>query len=173
MTGPLAVSLIVVSTRAARGERPDQTAELLRPVLGQHGFDLRSVVVVADDRDAIRDALLDATIGHDLVLTTGGTGVAESDVTPEVTAGLLDVVVPGLGEAMRAAGMRRTPHAMGGRGLGGFRAHCLVVNLPGRPTAAVENFLAVASALGHLIALRRGPVADARHGDADRPPGSV
>lgn len=163
MSEAMSVVLIVVSDRAARGERADRTAALLSPVLSEHGFDLRGVEVVSDDVGPLTALLRASCARAALVLTTGGTGVAARDVTPEATRAVVDLEVPGLGEAMRAAGARRTPHAWGSRALGGFCGRSLVVNLPGRPEGAVDSFLSVAPGLRHLIALRSGPVADASH----------
>jgi molybdenum cofactor synthesis domain-containing protein len=156
-------TLIVVSDRAAAGERADQTAELLRPVLAQAGFALDTVRVVPDDRDRIADALRSAVRGGGLVLTTGGTGVAPRDVTPEATRDVLDLELPGLGEEMRRRSVETTIKALGSRALGGVADRAVVLNLPGRPEGAVECFDAVAGALSHLVALRKGPVPDAAH----------
>lgn len=168
MSSPWPTALLVVSDRAARGERADETAEALRPVLAEHGFDLVHVCVVPDEREAIAVALHASARTHAVVLTTGGTGVAARDVTPEATREVLDVEVPGLGETMRARSLEKTPHALGSRALGGFMGGSLVLNLPGRPSGAVECFLFVAPALSHLIRVRRGPVSDSSHGEADR-----
>jgi molybdopterin adenylyltransferase len=170
MNTPIPTALLVVSDRAARGERADATADLLRPVLKEHGFELGLVGIVADERAAIAAWLTAAAPHHGLLLTTGGTGVAARDVTPEATRDVLDLEVPGLGETLRARSLARTPHAVGSRGLGGFVGRALVLNLPGRPSGAVECFLFVAGALGHLIRVRSGPVPDASHGAADRGP---
>ena len=154
MSSPWPTALLVVSDRAARGERADETAEALRPVLAEHGFDLVHVRVVPDEREAIAVALHASARTHAVVLTTGGTGVAARDVTPEATREVLDVEVPGLGETMRARSLEKTPHALGSRALGGFVGGSLVLNLPGRPSGAVECFLFVAPALSHLIRVR-------------------
>lgn len=166
-------ALLVVSDRASRGERADETAEALRPVLARHGFDLVHVRIVPDEREAIEVALEASARDHAVVLTTGGTGVALRDVTPEATREVLDVEVPGLGETMRARSLAKTPHALGSRALGGFLGATLVLNLPGRPSGAIECFELVAPALSHLIQVRRGPVADASHAAADQARGQV
>lgn len=156
--------LLVVSDRAAKGTRPDESEGRLRPVLERAGYDLVEVVVVPDERAAIAGALRAASGKAALVLTTGGTGVGPRDVTPEATRDVLDLEIPGLGEEMRRQSLATTPKALGSRGLGGARGRSIVLNLPGRPAGAVECFEAVAGALGHLIALRRGPVPDDAHG---------
>jgi molybdopterin adenylyltransferase len=160
---PIAAVVIVVSDRAAAGTRPDRTADLLRPVLAQAGFVLAETLVVPDERPRIAAALRTAAAKAPLVLTTGGTGVAPRDVTPEATRDVLDAEVPGLGEEMRRRSAALNPKALGSRALGGVLGQSLVLNLPGRPEGAVECFGHVAAVLAHLIALRRGPVADAAH----------
>lgn len=160
--------LIVVSDRAAQGLRQDATAELLRPALAEQGCDLVEVVVVADERGPIAAAIRAAAAHAALVLTTGGTGVALRDVTPEATRDVLDVEVPGLGEEMRRRSAVLTPMALGSRALGGVVGRAVVLNLPGRPAGALECFGFVAPALAHLAALRRGPVEDASHDPSAR-----
>jgi molybdenum cofactor synthesis domain-containing protein len=155
--------LLVISDRAARGERRDETEALLRPVLAEAGFDLAPARVVPDEADAIAAALTEAAATARLVLTTGGTGVGPRDVTPEATRRVLDLELPGLGEEMRRQSVETTIKALGSRALGGVRGRAVVLNLPGRPAGAVECFRAVAGALGHLIALRQGPVSDDAH----------
>jgi molybdenum cofactor synthesis domain-containing protein len=159
--------LLVVSDRAARGERADRTADLLRPVLAAAGFSLERVHVLPDERARIREAIREAAGRVGLVLTTGGTGVAPRDVTPEATRDVIEAEVPGLAETMRAQGAQRNVRALGSRAVAGVLGRALVLNLPGRPEGAVECFGFVAPALPHLVALRRGPVADESHA----PPG--
>lgn len=161
-------TLIVVSDRAASGERADETAGILRPVLAAARFDLVDVIVVPDEREAIGAAIRTAAGRTPLVLTTGGTGVSDRDVTPEATRDVLDLEIPGLGEAMRAGSLALTIHAVGSRATGGALGRAIVMNLPGRPKGAVECFGFVARALPHLVAVRRGPVEDTSHGREDR-----
>jgi molybdenum cofactor synthesis domain-containing protein len=160
---PLATVLVVVSDRAAAGTRPDATAALLRPVLEERGYRLAEVVVVPDERAAIAAALRAAAAKAPVVLTTGGTGVAPRDVTPEATRDVLDLEVPGLGEEMRRRSAATNPKALGSRAVGGVLGRSVVVNLPGRPEGAVECFGHVAAVLSHLVHLRAGPVPDASH----------
>ena len=123
--------LFVVSDRAARGERADQTADLLRPLLADAGFDLVDVVVVPDERELLADALREACDRAGLVLTTGGTGVAARDVTPEATRDVLEVEIPGFAEEMRRRSLETTPKALGSRAVAGARGRAVVLNLPG------------------------------------------
>jgi molybdopterin adenylyltransferase len=155
--------LIVVSDRAAQGERADQTAALLGPVLAASGFGLAHVSVVPDERDVLRLALETAAQRVRLVLTTGGTGLTARDVTPEATRDVLDFEIPGLAEEMRRRSVEKTVHALGSRAVAGARGAALVLNLPGRPAGAVECFEFVAAALPHLLAQLAGPVPDESH----------
>ncbi len=159
----LAVALLVVSDRAARGERADETEALLRASLVDTPFDLKHVDVVADDRAQIAETIRRRASEVPLVLTTGGTGLAERDVTPEATRDVIDFDIPGLAEEMRRKSLAKTVHAMGSRALAGACGRAIVVNLPGRPSGAVECFGWIAPALPHLIAVRRGPVSDDSH----------
>lgn len=167
MTGPRtrrhSAALLVVSDRAAAGTRPDATAALLRPVLSAAGFDLGDVVVVPDEVDRIAEALR-ARVGKvALLLTTGGTGVAPRDVTPEATRRVIEKEVPGLAEEIRRRSAERNPKALGSRAIAGTAGTSLVLNLPGRPEGAVEAFGFVAGVLPHLVDLLSGPVADGSH----------
>lgn len=163
---PIRTSLLVVSDRAAAGTRPDATAALLRPVLAARGFDLADVRVVPDERPQIAGAIRARVGAFGLVLTTGGTGVAARDVTPEATRDVIEREVPGLCEEIRRRSAERTPKALGSRAVAGTVGATLVLNLPGRPEGAVEAFEFVAGVLPHLVDLVRGPVSDASHGPA-------
>jgi molybdopterin adenylyltransferase len=156
-------ALLVVSDRAAAGTRPDATAGLLHPVLAARGFDLAEVVIVPDERPLIAEEIRECSKSFALVLTTGGTGVAPRDVTPEATRDVIEKEVPGLVEEIRRRSAERNLKAIGSRAVAGTAGTALVLNLPGRPEGAVEAFEFVAPILGHLIDLLRGPVADASH----------
>ncbi len=156
-------ALIVVSDRAAAGTRPDETAALLLPLLSAAGFDLADVVVVPDEVDRIEDALRAQALKGRLVLTTGGTGVAPRDVTPEATRRVIEKEVPGIAEEIRRRSAERNLKALGSRALSGTAGRSLVVNLPGRPAGAVEAFGFVAGVLPHLVDLLSGPVPDDSH----------
>ena len=159
----LRAALLVVSDRAAAGSRPDATAALLRPALAAAGFDLEDVVVVPDEGPRIVEALRARLGAFPLVLTTGGTGVAPRDVTPEATRQVLEKEVPGLVEEIRRRSAAANLKAIGSRAVAGVAGRSLVLNLPGRPEGAVEAFGFVAGVLPHLIDVLRGPVDDSAH----------
>jgi molybdopterin adenylyltransferase len=149
------VGILTVSDRSSRGERADASGPLLRQMAQQHGWTVERDSVVPDEREAIQTILVDwADVARlDLILTTGGTGFAPRDVTPEATCAVIEREAPGLAEAMRAESLRKTPHAMLSRAVCGLRGRTLIVNLPGSPKAARENFETILPALPHAIAL--------------------
>ena len=157
------VHIIVVSDRAASGERTDATGPALSEFLKTKNIQTVQAQIVPDERDQIADALLRMCDEADLILTAGGTGLAARDVTPEATSQVVERLAPGIAEAMRAAGLRVTPHAMLSRGIAGVRGKTLIINLPGSPKGAVESLEAVWEAIPHAVALLRGPVADKDH----------
>ncbi len=148
--------VVTASDGAAAGVRADESGALIEERLVGLGFVVERLVV-ADEEWAIEAALVDGAGGHDLVVTTGGTGLTPRDVTPQATRAVLDYEVPGLAEAMRAAGRAKTPLADLSRGLVGVRGRCLIVNLPGSPKGAAELFDAVAPVLDHALETLAGP----------------
>ena len=115
--------------------------------------------LIPDEDSQIRSALLTAAGGVDLVVTTGGTGLAARDVTPQATAAVIDYEVPGLAEEMRRVGAESTPNALLSRGLAGVVGRCLVINLPGSERGATDSLQAILPALPHAVQLLRGRTA--------------
>ena len=161
------IGIMTMSDRAYSGEYEDQSGPLIREIVETRlpGGQVHLEAVVPDDFQTIKNALAkwcdDA--GMDLVLTTGGTGFAARDVTPEATKAVCERETPGLAEAMRAASLRVTPHAMLSRAVTGIRGHTLIVNLPGSPKAVKENLEVILPALPHAMALlqeAKGETAD-------------
>ncbi len=149
------VGILTVSDRSSRGERADESGPLLRQMVERRGWSVERASIAPDDSPSIQAVLIDwADKAHlDLVLTTGGTGFAPRDVTPEATRAVIERQAPGLAEAMRAASLLKTPHAMLSRAVCGIRGRTLIVNLPGSPKAARENLETILPALPHAIAL--------------------
>jgi molybdopterin adenylyltransferase len=148
--------VVTASDGAAAGVRTDESGALVEERLAGLGFTVARAVV-ADEEWAIEQALVTGADLNDLVVTTGGTGLTPRDVTPQATKAVLDYEVPGLAEAMRAAGRAKTPLADLSRGLVGVRGRCLIINLPGSPKGAVESFDAIAPVLDHALETLAGP----------------
>lgn len=156
--GPIRAGVITVSDGVASGHRDDVSGRLLREMLQAMGARVEYVRVVPDEMGAIQQALLEGAdgLGLDLLVTTGGTGLGPRDVTPETTMAVIQKGVPGLAEAMRWAGLQKTPLAMLSRAVAGVRGRTLILNLPGSPRGVRESLEAVADQLPHAIALLRG-----------------
>ena len=162
------VGILTVSDRGYRGEYRDLSGPVIREMVAQRlGTAAELEAVVPDERLVIAGTLLTWAdeVGLDLVLTTGGTGFAPRDVTPEATRDVIEREAPGLAEAMRAASLAITPHAMLSRAVAGIRGTTLIVNLPGSPKAVRENLETILPALPHAIELLQGGKGADRHPD--------
>jgi molybdopterin adenylyltransferase len=149
-------AVLTVSDGVVAGAREDSSGEVLAERAAGAGFEVVARRLVADEHSQIADALWDLTEQADLVLTTGGTGFAPRDVTPEATAEVVERPTPGLDEAMRETSRRASPHGLLSRGRSGIVGRTLIVNFPGSPRACAECFDAVAPALGHGVELLIG-----------------
>jgi molybdenum cofactor synthesis domain-containing protein len=146
-------AVLTVSDGVVAGTRDDRSGDILEERLRGAGFELAARRVVADERVEIAAALRDLAAAADLVLSTGGTGFAPRDVTPEATAEVIERPAPGLDEHMRAVSMAVSPHGMLSRGCSGIRGSSLIVNMPGSPKACAELFDAIVPALDHGLRL--------------------
>jgi molybdenum cofactor synthesis domain-containing protein len=154
--------ILTLSDKGSRGERQDSSGPLLRKLLTAQGFTVTAYEILPDQEELIA-AKLTAWADEqrlDLIVTTGGTGVSPSDRTPEATRQVIEREIPGLGEAMRAASLRKTVQAVWSRGIAGLRGQTLIINLPGSAKAAKENLEAVLPALAHGIEKIQGSTAD-------------
>jgi molybdopterin adenylyltransferase len=158
------LAIVTVSDKASSGERQDAGGPAIRDTLARCGVEFTEVDyrVVPDEEQLIGEALFHLSERNDVdvILTTGGTGLAPRDVTPQITLHSIDYEVPGIAEAMRAASLKATPMGMLSRGVAGVRKRTLIINLPGSPKAVGENLEAVAPALPHAVDTLRGSVGE-------------
>ena len=162
----LQIAVLTVSDRSSRGERLDSSGPALIELIKARGWQVTHTGIVPDDLDVLRETLSAWADGGgtDIILTTGGTGFAPRDVTPEATRAIIDREAPGLAEAMRLASAAKSKHAMLSRAMAGLRGRVLIINLPGSPKAAVENLETVIPVLEHAVQLlREDPQAEAGH----------
>lgn len=149
-------AVVTVSDRSYDGRRDDTSGPLLAQLLGDLGFVVSDVVVVPDERGAIAAAVRSAAAAHDLVVTTGGTGLAPRDVTPEAVLPLLDKEIPGLAEALRLDSRDRVPTSVLSRAVAGTIGTALVVTLPGSTGGVRDGVAVLAPVVAHAVAQLRG-----------------
>ncbi len=152
------VVIVTVSDSAVAGTRADRSGPALRERVEALGWSVRAQELVPDERAQIAAVLRRCSDSPQVlvILTTGGTGVALRDVTPEATRDVIEREVPGLAELMRAEGRKSTPFAMLSRAVAGLRGHALIVNLPGSPKGAVESLDSIAKLIPHMVDLLEG-----------------
>ena len=158
--------ILTLSDRSSRGERADSSGPALAALVEAEGWSVVKHEILPDNESAIRTMLASwaDSDNMDVILTTGGTGFAPRDVTPEATRAVIEREAPGLAEAMRSASLRVTPHAMLSRIVTGIRRKTIIINLPGSPKGAVENLQVITSILPHAVQLlREDPASESTH----------
>jgi molybdenum cofactor synthesis domain-containing protein len=150
--------VLTISDKGSRGERVDESGEVIRDLLEREGVEVTRYDIVPDEYEKIRLFLIEWSdkAKLDLIFTTGGTGLSSRDVTPEATASILERTAPGISEAIRAEGMKKTIRAMLSRGTAGVRSKTLIVNLPGSPKAVRESIETILPALFHGLEVLQG-----------------
>ncbi len=156
------VAIITVSDKGARGQREDLSGETIRFILEKIEAQVVGYKIVPDEIDLIQTAVIEAVdrIGADLVLTTGGTGLAVRDVTPEATMAVIDKLVPGISEIIRMESFKKTPKAILSRAIAGIRKKSLIINLPGSPKGVRESLDIILEALPHGIDILKGEASE-------------
>lgn len=152
------VGVIIVSDKGSKGERIDESGPVIEEILTPLGGVIKKYIVIPDEKEEIKAALMEMAdkLNIDLILTSGGTGFGHRDITPEATMEVMEKVVPGIPEAMRAESLKITPKAMLSRAAAGIRKNSLIINLPGSPKGVRECLDIIIPALKHGIEILRG-----------------
>ena len=156
----ITVAVLTLSDKGSKGEREDLSGPLIRDMLKSINAEVRFYDVLPDEKELIKEKLLEYAEKVDLILTTGGTGLAPRDVTPEATLEVIDRQVSGIAEAMRFEGYKKTKRAMLSRAVAGVRGRTLIINLPGSPKAVQENLEVIIDALPHAIEKIKGDTSE-------------
>ena len=154
--GETSAAVVTVSDSCARGERIDLSGPAVAAALAKLGFHVMATQIVQDDSMQIQNALIHLSLQARFIVTTGGTGIAPRDVTPEATEAICDRLIPGVAERIRLEGANKTSFAALGRGVCGVREKTLILNVPGSPAGAVESLAAVADLIPHALNLLDG-----------------
>ncbi len=145
--------ILTLSDKGSKGEREDISGPLARKLVESEGFNVKFYEILPDEKDEISKKLIEYADKHgvDLIVTTGGTGLTPRDVTPEATRAVIVREIPGIAEAVRLEGLKRTPNSMLSRGVAGQRGKTLIINLPGNPSAVMDSLKALLPVLKHAI----------------------
>jgi molybdenum cofactor synthesis domain-containing protein len=158
MESAFTAGVLTISDKASQGKREDESGKTAAHMLEKEGYALARQKVVPDNRHQIVDTLVEWADRDclSLIVTSGGTGLSPTDVTPQAMREVIDYEVPGIAETMRAASLKKTPHAMISRAMAGVRRSCLIINLPGSPGGVKENLSVVLPALKHALSKLAG-----------------
>ena len=152
----ITVAVLTLSDKGSKGEREDLSGPLIKEMLKSIDAEVKYYEILPDEKDSIKEKIIKYSNEVDLILTTGGTGLSPRDVTPDATLEVIDRQVPGIAEAMRMEGLKKTNRAMLSRAVAGVRGKTLVINLPGSPNAVKENLAVILDALSHAIEKIKG-----------------
>ena len=154
------LGILTISDKGWRGQREDKSGQVIRDCLSPLNSRVVKYEIVPDEADIIASKLAQWADDVDVILTTGGTGLGPRDVTPEATLSIVDKVVPGFAETMRAGTLHKTPFAMLSRAVAGVKGRCLIINLPGSPKAVQECLEIVLPAIPHAVEILKGEVTE-------------
>lgn len=152
----ISLAIITLSDKGSKGEREDLSGQIIREFVSTMGMTVKHYEIIPDERDILKERLLRLSREVDLILTTGGTGLAPRDITPDVTLEVIDREIPGIAEAMRMEGLKKTARAMLSRAVAGVKGQCLIVNLPGSPKAVREGLEAIMEVIPHAVEKIKG-----------------
>jgi len=154
------VAILTLSDKGSKGERDDASGPAIESIIKKINASIISYEIIPDDLGRIKRKLITLSKKVDMILTTGGTGVSPRDVTPDATREVIDYEIPGIAEAMRMKGLKKTPFAMISRAVAGVRGKTLIINLPGSPKAVKENLSVILPVLAHTIEKLHGSTED-------------
>jgi molybdopterin adenylyltransferase len=152
----ITVAVLTMSDKGSKGEREDLSGPLIEDMIKVIGAEVKYCEILPDEKEIIKEKLIEYSKKADLILTTGGTGLSPRDVTPEATLEVIDRQVPGIAEAMRSAGLKKTNRSMLSRAVAGVKGRSLIINLPGSPKAVKENLAVILDVIPHAIEKIKG-----------------
>jgi len=152
----ITVAILTISDKGSKGEREDLSGSLIGEMIERIGAELKYYEILPDEKNLIKEKLIEYSKKVDLIVTTGGTGLSPRDVTPEATLEVIDKEVPGIAEAMRSEGLKKTSRAMLSRAIAGVKGNSLIINLPGSPKAVKEGIEIILDVIPHAIEKIKG-----------------
>ncbi len=152
----ITVAVLTLSDKGSKGERADSSGILIQEMLKGIGAEVKHYDILPDEKELIKNKLVEYSGKVDLIITTGGTGLSPRDVTPDATIEVIEREVPGIAEAMRAEGLQKTKRAMLSRAVAGVKGRSLIINLPGSPKAVKENLETILDVIPHAIEKIKG-----------------
>ncbi len=159
------VAILTLSDKGSRGEREDRSGPVIKDMLKDISAEVEYYDVLPDEKELIKKKLIEYSEKVDLIITTGGTGLAPRDVTPEATMEVIERQIPGIPEIMRLEGMKKTRRAMLSRAVAGVRGRTLIINLPGSPVAVRENLEVILDTIPHAIEKIKGDTSECARGE--------
>ncbi|HCC68750.1 MAG TPA: molybdenum cofactor biosynthesis protein [Nitrospiraceae bacterium] len=159
------VAVLTLSDKGSKGEREDKSGPAIAEIIKTINGEVVSYEVIPDEKELIKQKLLNLCSKADLILTTGGTGLTPRDVTPEATMDVIEKEIPGIAETMRMEGLKKTDRAMLSRAIAGVRGQTLIINLPGSPAAVKENLAIILNVIPHAIEKIKGDAGECARDD--------
>jgi molybdopterin adenylyltransferase len=156
----ITAAVLTISDRGSKGEREDLSGPLIQDILKRIDAEVKYCEILPDEKKHIKEKLIEYSKKADLILTTGGTGLSPRDVTPEATVEVIDKQVPGITEAMRLGGLKKTSRAMLSRAIAGVKKKALIINLPGSPKAVKESLNIILDVIPHAIEKIKGDISE-------------